>query len=188
MIDDQIYDQMIEEFLRMGSRLLTEEQTGALAAKSFTEDGRVEFQVLGQSCVNLGKVAGFEASETDKVLLAPLPTDLDALAEHPFIAEKLMPVLGVVRSPSIEHGSGRARWSPSTPALGTRSAVYARDEDVIRRFSLAVRTGRILVDAADGRRWRSGARLQLDDPDLLARLRHLGGLDHDRRASTTETS
>jgi len=147
VIDDQIYDQMIEEFLRMGSRLMTDEQAAALAAQSFTDDGKVNLQVLGQSCVNLGGLAGFEASETDKVLLAPLPADLDALAAHPFIAEKLMPVLGVVRSPSVEHGIRVCELVTEHGGLGHTSAVYSTDDDVINRFALAIRTGRILVNA-----------------------------------------
>ena len=45
----------------------------ALAARSFTDEGRMQIDVLGQSCVNLGGLAGFEAADEDKVLLAPLP-------------------------------------------------------------------------------------------------------------------
>src|SRR5919108_122777 len=40
VIDEAIYDQMIEEFQRMGSRLLSDEQTAALAARSF-RTGRI---------------------------------------------------------------------------------------------------------------------------------------------------
>jgi acetaldehyde dehydrogenase / alcohol dehydrogenase len=147
VIDDSIYDEMVAEFRRMGARLLTDAETSALAAKSFTEDGRVDFQVLGQSCANLGAVAGFDASESDKVLLAPLPSDLDELSRHPFLAEKLMPVLGVVRSPSVEHGVRACELVTEHAGLGHTSAVYANDETVIERFSLAIRTGRILVNA-----------------------------------------
>jgi acetaldehyde dehydrogenase/alcohol dehydrogenase len=147
VIDEAIYDEMIAEFERMGARILSDDQTAALAAKSFTEDGRVELQVLGQSCVNLGALAGFETADADKVLLAPLPSDLDALAAHPFMAEKLMPVLGVVRSPSVEHGIRACELVTEHGGLGHTSAVYANDEEVIRRFSLAIRTGRILVNA-----------------------------------------
>ena len=86
-------------------------------------------------------------TDTDKVLLAPLPTDLDALAAHPFIAEKLMPVLGLVRSPSVEHGIRACELVTEHGGLGHTSAVYASDDDVIERFSLAIRTGRILVNA-----------------------------------------
>ena len=131
----------------MGARLLADEETAALAACAFDPDGRVEFQALGQSCVNLGALAGFQADESDKVLFAPLPSDLDALAAHPFIAEKLMPVLGVVRSPSVEHAIQACELITEHGGLGHTSAVYAPDEDVITRFALAVRTGRILVNA-----------------------------------------
>ena len=147
VIDDQIYDQMIEEFQRMGARLLTDEQTAALAARSFSDDGKVQIEILGQSCVNLAGLAGFEAAEDDKVLLAPLPTDLEALADHPFIAEKLMPVLGVLRSPSVEHGIRACELVTEHGGLGHTSAVYANNDDVIDRFALAIRTGRILVNA-----------------------------------------
>jgi acetaldehyde dehydrogenase / alcohol dehydrogenase len=147
VIDDAIYESTIEEFQRMGARMLTDEQTAALAAKSFADDGRVEMQALGQSCINLGALAGFDAFETDKVLLAPLPSELDALAVHPFIAEKLMPVLGIVRSPSVEHAVRACELVTEHGGLGHTSAVYATDEDVIDRFALAIRTGRILVNA-----------------------------------------
>jgi acetaldehyde dehydrogenase/alcohol dehydrogenase len=147
VIDDAIYDAVIDEFRRMGARLLTVKETDALASKSFNEDGRVEFSVLGQSCVTLGALAGFEADEADKVLLAPLPSDLGKLAAHPFIAEKLMPVLGVVRSPSLEHGIAACELVTEHDGLGHTSAVYATDQAVIDRFALAIRTGRILVNA-----------------------------------------
>jgi acetaldehyde dehydrogenase / alcohol dehydrogenase len=147
VIDEEIYDQVVDEFQRMGARLLTDEQADALAARSFTDEGKVQLDVLGQSCVNLAGLAGFEAEDGDKVLLAPLPTDLDALAAHPFIAEKLMPVLGLVRSPTVEHGIRACELVTEHFGLGHTSAVYANDDEVINRFSLAIRTGRILVNA-----------------------------------------
>jgi len=147
VIDEPIYDAVMDEFQRMGARLLTAEETDKLSAASFQEDGRIDLQVLGQSCVSLGTIAGFEAAEEDKVLLAQLPSDLDALAQHPLIAEKLMPVLGVVRSPSLDHGIRACELVTEHLGLGHTSAVYAGDDDVIERFSLAIRTGRILVNA-----------------------------------------
>jgi acetaldehyde dehydrogenase/alcohol dehydrogenase len=131
----------------MGARVLDTAEVQRLADASFEPDGKVQLQVLGQSCVNLGAIAGFDVGERDKVLVAPLPTDLDELAAHPMIREKLMPVLGVVRSPSVEHALDACALVTEHGGLGHTSAVYARDEDVVRRFSLAIRTGRILVNA-----------------------------------------
>ncbi len=147
VIDDAIYDAMMEEFQKMGARLLSTKETDLLAAKSFTPDGRVELQVLGQSCLNLGQIAGFKTAEEDKVLLAPLPSDFEQLAAHPLIAEKLMPVLGIVRSSSVDHAIRCCEIVTEHLGLGHTSAVYSTDDAVIDQFALAIRTGRILVNA-----------------------------------------
>jgi acetaldehyde dehydrogenase/alcohol dehydrogenase len=85
VIDDAIWDEMVAEFERMGARLLDPDQVDRLAELAFAPDGRVEMRALGQSCVNLGQMAGFVAAERDKVLLAPLPSDPEVLARHPLI-------------------------------------------------------------------------------------------------------
>lgn len=147
VVDDAIYDEMVAEFERMGARLLDDEEVQRLASATFDDDGSPELAALGQSCVNLAGLAGIEANPSDKVLLAPLPSDLDQLAHHPFVDEKLMPVLGLVRSPSVEHGIAACELITEHGGLGHTSAVYARDDSVVDRFSRSVRTGRILVNA-----------------------------------------
>ena len=147
VVDDAVYDEMVAEFERMGARMLEPEEVARLAAATFDEDGVPALAALGQSCVNLAALAGIEARPADKVLLAPLPPDLDELARHPFVDEKLMPVLGLVRSPSVEHGIAACELITEHGGLGHTSAVYARDDAVVERFSRAIRTGRILVNA-----------------------------------------
>ena len=147
VIDDAIWDETVAELERMGARLLARTRSSASPSSRFAPDGRVEMRALGQSCVNLGEMAGFEAAERDKVLLAPLPSDLEELARHPLIQEKLMPVLGLVRSPSVEHALDVCELVTEHGGLGHTSAVYATDQEVVDRFARAIRTGRILVNA-----------------------------------------
>jgi acetaldehyde dehydrogenase / alcohol dehydrogenase len=147
VIDAAIYDEALAELERMGARMLTPEESARLAELSFDADGRARMEALGQSCVNLGRLGDFDVAEGTKVLLAPLPADLDDLARHPLVHEKLMPVLGVVRSPSVEHAIDACVLITENGGLGHTSAVYASDESVIDRFADAVRTGRILVNA-----------------------------------------
>jgi acetaldehyde dehydrogenase/alcohol dehydrogenase len=146
IVDEPVWDAMVGELVRLGARLLTDEQVAALSAAAF-DDGAVQLQSVGQSCASLGALAGFEAGLDEKVLLAPLPSDLDALIAHPLAAEKLMPVLGLVRSPSVEHAITVAEAITEHGGLGHTSAVYAADEAVVEAFSKRVRTGRILVNA-----------------------------------------
>ena len=151
VIDDAIYDEVVVEFERMGARLLNAEETDRIAEFAFGCD-RVNPEALGQAASVLEQRAGLknltaDGSHATKVLLAPLPTDLTELAAHPLVREKLMPVLGLVRSPDVQHGIDACVLVTEHGGLGHTSAVYARDEDVISRYSAAVRTGRILVNA-----------------------------------------
>lgn len=147
VIDDAIYDEVVAELERMGALLLTPEQVDLLAGAAFRDDGHVEMGALGQSCVNLAAMAGFDAPSRTKVLLAPLPSDLGELVAHPLAQEKLMPVLGLVRSPDLEHGLAACTLITEHGGLGHTSAVYATDETVIDAFAQRLRTGRILVNA-----------------------------------------
>ncbi len=149
VVDDAIYDEVVAEFKRMGARLLTDAEAGLVAEFAFGCD-KVNTAALGQPASVLEERAGLTPGKGDavtKVLLAPLPTDLTELAAHPLVREKLMPVLGLVRSPDVQHGIDACVLVTEHGGLGHTSAVYARDEDVISRFSAAVRTGRILVNA-----------------------------------------
>ena len=58
-----------------------------------------------------------------------------------------MPVIGLVPSPSVEHGIAACDLVTRNGGLGHTSAVYASDQRVIDAFSSAIRTGRILVNA-----------------------------------------
>jgi acetaldehyde dehydrogenase/alcohol dehydrogenase len=147
IVDEPVWDETVAELRRLGARLLSDDEVAALAAATFDEEGHVEIGALGRTCFALGAAAGFEAAEDDKVLLAPLPSELGDLAGHPLVHEKLMPVLGLVRSPDADHAIRAAEVVLANGGMGHTSAVYATDESVIGAFSAAIRTGRILVNA-----------------------------------------
>jgi acetaldehyde dehydrogenase/alcohol dehydrogenase len=147
VVDEAIADAVVAEFERMGARVLASAEVEQLAKLAFLPSGDPNIEAVGRSPAELGAKAGFAVEPHHKVLLAPLPADLDALGEHPLVHEKLMPVLGLVRSPSVEHALAACDLVTRRGGLGHTSAVYARDRDVVDRFAAAIRTGRILVNA-----------------------------------------
>ena len=147
IIDDPVYDEVLAEFIRMGAYLLDEEEATKLAVFAFGDDDKVNLNALGQTAPELARRAGLDVPASTKVLLAELPSDLEALETHTLRQEKLMPVLGIVRSPSVEHAVAAAVCVTEHGGLGHTSSVYARDEDVVSQYAAAVRTGRILVNA-----------------------------------------
>lgn len=147
IVDDAIYDALVTEMERMGGHVLSKEETAKLAAFAFGDGERVNLAALGQPAAELARRAGIDVAPETKVLLAPLPADLKALGRHPLIREKLMPVLGLVRARSEQHAIDVAVLVTEHGGLGHTSAIYANDDAVIKAFSVALRTGRILVNA-----------------------------------------
>ncbi|OBF13101.1 bifunctional acetaldehyde-CoA/alcohol dehydrogenase [Mycobacterium sp. ACS4054] len=147
IIDDEVYDEAMAEFERMGARVLTPAEATAVAQFAFGCGDKISHEAVGQKASELAARAGFSVSPAVKVLLAELPGDLGELASHPLLQEKLMPVLGVVRASSVQHAIDVAVLVTEHGGLGHTSAVYANDDDVIEAYGLAVRTGRILVNA-----------------------------------------
>jgi acetaldehyde dehydrogenase/alcohol dehydrogenase len=148
VIDEAIYEAVVAEFERMGARTLCEDECHALATRVLGADGHGRAAAMGRSCAELAAMAGFawDCDDETKVLLAPLPADLAALADHPLLGQKPMPVLGIVCSPSVEHAIAACELVTEQGGLGHSSSVHARDEDVIARFADAMRTGRIVVN------------------------------------------
>ena len=146
-----------------------------------TDDGSVEMQALGQSCVESRRARRLRGRLTTRTRCCSRRCRRPRRARRASVhAEKLMPVLGLVRSPSVEHGIAACELVTEHGGLGHTSAVYASDEDVIDRFALRDPDRPDPRQRADRRR-RARRRLQLDDADVLARLRHLGRLEHDRQ-------
>ena len=120
VIDEQIYDQMVDEFQRMGARLLTDEQTDALAARSFTDEGKVQLDVLGQSCVNLaapGRLRGGGHRQGAARPAADRPRRPRRAPVHRREADAGARAWCARRRSST--GSGPASWSPSTAVWAT---------------------------------------------------------------------
>lgn len=147
VIDDVVYDQVIAEFQRMGAHLLSTEEADRLAEFAFGCSTKVNLMALGQQAPELARRAGITVEPNTKVMLALLPSDLEQLAAHPLVQEKLMPVLGVVRSPNEQHAIDACVLVTEHGGLGHTSAIYANDDDIVQRYAHAVRTGRILVNA-----------------------------------------
>ena len=147
VVDDEVYDATVAEFERMGARVLTAEETERLADFVFGDREVVNVAALGQQAPELARRAGITVEPTVKLLIAPLPDDLAELDRHPLVREKLMPVLGLVRARSVQHAIDTAVLVTEHGGLGHTSAIYAEDDAVIEAYSLAVRTGRILVNA-----------------------------------------
>ena len=147
IIDDEIYDDVIAEFERMGARLLTDDEAAKIAEFAFGGGDKISIEAVGQRASELAARAGFTVPPTVKVLLAPLPSDLDELGCAPAGAGEAdaRARCGARAQRPARHRRRRAghRARRAGPHVGD----LRHDDDVVKAYSLAVRTGRILVNA-----------------------------------------
>jgi acetaldehyde dehydrogenase / alcohol dehydrogenase len=128
IVDDPVYDEFLAELQRLGGAVLP--RRGGPAPRGDPSAATARWTCRPSAVrTRTGRPARGRRAPDHKVLLAPLPTDLDELAAHPLVREKLMPVLGLVRSPDVEHGVAAAVVVTEHGGLGHTSAVYARDEE-----------------------------------------------------------
>jgi acetaldehyde dehydrogenase/alcohol dehydrogenase len=144
VIDDAIWDEALRRFANAGARILTDEEADRLLTVCFDRTtGHPNMLAIGRSVKELAGHAGIEVESWHKVFVAPVERfDRSNLLLH----EKLFPVLAALRAPSVDEAIRMADGVASIAGLGHTSAVYSRDEGVIDRFSVEVRTGRILVN------------------------------------------
>ena len=167
----------------MGARLLTEDEVDAPRRRvAFDADGS-DRAARARPVVRQPRARSpaSRCATDDKVLLAPLPSDLDELAGHPLRAREADAgarprALAVGRARARRLRAGHRARRPRPHLGGLRDATRTSSS----ASPSAIRTGPHPRQRADRRR-RARRRLQLDDADLLARLRHLGRLDHDRQ-------
>ncbi len=181
VIDEAIYDELVAEFQRMGARLLTEDETARLGrgrddAGGLDGDGGARPARASTS----PRSRGSAPTRRTRCCWRRCRRTSTSSATHPFIAEKLMPVLGLVRSPSVRARHRRVRAGDRA----RRAGPHLRGLRARRGRHQALLAGR--ADRADPRQRadrgrRPRRRLQLDDADLLAGLRHLGRLDDHRQ-------
>lgn len=153
VLDDEIYDEAIEQFERLGAYQLTKQEQQKLEDFMFVfaEDDpkhqnapKLNPHIVGKTPAWLAEQVGIKIPEDTTVLLAH--------ADHvgndaPMTREKLCPVLTILRAKDTANGIDLARQMVELDGLGHSATIHSHDRDVIKDFGAAVRAVRIVENA-----------------------------------------
>ncbi|UYG17010.1 bifunctional acetaldehyde-CoA/alcohol dehydrogenase [Brachybacterium huguangmaarense] len=143
-IDQEIADEVIAEFEKFGTHVVTPAEAEKLEAFMITETGSVVASVVGQSAQAIAEGAGIDVPAGTKLLLAPI----DGVGEdHPFSREKLCPVLGMKVVSGPEEGLDLSARMLEFGGLGHTAVLHARDAELEREFGLRMKACRIIVNS-----------------------------------------
>ena len=144
-IDEEIYDEVIDKFAKLGAHIANEKEVAALERTVIhQETGMMHPLAVGQSVQSIAERCGIEVSPSARLIIAPLK---GVGKGHPLAVEKLFPVLGVLPVKSVDDAINVCLDISYNGGLGHTASIFATDEDVVEKFASAVNAGRIIVNS-----------------------------------------
>ena len=145
VIDDAIYDIVIQKFAELGAHICNQKETELLGRTVIDpETGFMRPMAVGQSATDIARVIGLRVKPDTKLLIAPIQ---GVGPKHPLSVEKLFPVLSVYRATSVDEALRVCVDVNHAGGLGHTAVIFSRNDEIIQKFSEIINAGRIIVNS-----------------------------------------
>jgi acetaldehyde dehydrogenase/alcohol dehydrogenase len=145
IVDQEISEQVINEMKKQGGYFLNSDEIKALESIAIDEIRcAMNPKIVGQSAETIAKMVDIQVPRGTKILLAELK---GVGIEYPLSREKLSPILAFYRAKDSAEGIKKCEEMTEFGGLGHSAVIHSEDNDVIRKFSERVRTGRLIVNS-----------------------------------------
>ncbi len=143
--EESMREQIVDELKKNGAYFLSRDEIDRLGKQMVNlETHTINPKFVGKSARKVAELAGFQAPEGTRVLVAELK---GVGREYPLSAEKLSPVLALYfardRAAAFDLCYSLLRFG----GLGHTCAIHAKDDQVIREYGLRMPAGRIVVNS-----------------------------------------
>ncbi|MGA9565455.1 MAG: bifunctional acetaldehyde-CoA/alcohol dehydrogenase [Candidatus Korobacteraceae bacterium] len=145
VIDDEIYDRVLDKFAGLGAHICNEKETELLARTVIDpKTGYMQPMAVGQKATTIAKFVGINVKPNTKLLVTPIQ---GVGPGHPLSYEKLFPVLSVYRANSVDEALKVCVDVNHNGGLGHTAVVFSNNEAVIQKFGNVINAGRIIVNS-----------------------------------------
>ncbi len=145
VIDDEIYDRVLQKFADLGAHICSDEETRRLERGVIDpETGVMRPMAVGQKATDIARAIGLRVPAGTKLLLAPIR---GVGPKNPLSVEKLCPILAVYRAHSAAEALRVCVDVNHLGGLGHTAVIFSANEEIIRQFADAVNAGRIIVNS-----------------------------------------
>lgn len=143
LVEKSMEEALVREGRQQGFYFMNAREAGLLAGLLFKPNGVLNPAIVGKAAPVLAEMAGFPVPEGIKVLVA---REQEAGPTRPYSLEKLCPVLALFVMENEDAVLKRAVEVLTLEGSGHTFSIHAREEGVIRRFSLQIPVSRFLVN------------------------------------------
>jgi len=145
IVDKEIYDAVKQELISHNCHFLNAEEKAKVEKLVINENTcAVNPFIVGQSAVDIAKMAGVKVAEGTKILIAELT---GVGADHPLSREKLSPVLACIKVNSTEEGLKRAEEMLEFGGLGHTAVLHSNSQEVKDEFGRRMKAGRLVLNS-----------------------------------------
>lgn len=152
ILDEEIYEEGLAEFRRLGAYVLTAaEKTkleefvfGTTAFANNCSGAKLNAAVVGRSPRWIAEQAGFSVPEGTSVIVAECA---EVGEGEPLTREKLSPILAALKAEDTEHGLELSARMVEFHGLGHSAAIHTEDEELAEEFGKRVKAIRVIVNA-----------------------------------------
>jgi acetaldehyde dehydrogenase / alcohol dehydrogenase len=145
VIDDEIYDSVLQKFSDLGAHICNEKETELLGRMVIDpQTGFMQPVAVGQKATDIARMIGLSVKPKTKLLIAPI---LGVGREHPLSVEKLFPVLAVYRAKSVDEALKVCVDVNHAGGIGHTAVIFSRNDSIIKTFGEVINAGRIIVNS-----------------------------------------
>ena len=145
VIDDEIYDSVLQKFSELGAHICNEKETELLGRTVIDpKTGYMQPMAVGQKATDIARMVGLSVKPKTKLLIAPIQ---GVGPEHPLSVEKLFPVLAVYRAKSVNEALTVCVDVNHAGGIGHTAVIFSRNDEIIQKFGDVMNAGRIIVNS-----------------------------------------
>jgi acetaldehyde dehydrogenase/alcohol dehydrogenase len=145
VIDDEIYDSVLQKFSELGAHICNEKETELLGRTVIDpQTGYMQPMAVGQKATDIARMVGLSVKPKTKLLIAPI---LGVGRGYPLSVEKLFPVLAVYRAKSVNEALTVCVDVNHAGGIGHTAVIFSRNDEIIQKFGELMNAGRIIVNS-----------------------------------------
>ena len=145
VIDDEIYDSVLQKFSDLGAHICNEKETELLGRTVIDpKTGYMQPMAVGQKATDIARMVGLSVKPNTKLLIAPIQ---GVGREYPLSVEKLFPVLAVYRAKSVDEALKVCVDVNHAGGIGHTAVIFSRNDEIIQKFGEVMNAGRIIVNS-----------------------------------------
>jgi sulfoacetaldehyde dehydrogenase len=142
LVDERIFDPMVEQLVKEGAYLATEKQKAMLRAVMWDADGHRLADTVAISPQKLAERAGFQI-EADRKFIVVQGDGIGK--QYPFSSEKLTTLLAIYKYTGFDNALKMMKAIYEVGGKGHSCGIYSFDQNHIHQVALAAPVSRIMV-------------------------------------------